>query len=573
MKNLRKSSRRAVSAMLTAVFLSQQTMVLSAFATNITNVQGNNGVYNINPTAVLKDSDIGLRKYERFELSKGDIANLIYKYGSKDVNTFLNLVDNTIRIDGIVNTMRNGNFDNGKAVFISPNGMVVGASGVLNVGSLGVYTPNQDVYNRYKNNPSKDFSALSDKNNVGSGSVQINGHVFAANDIDVVSSRVQVPGKVLAGTGNTAVFDGSKSADALFNSIVNTSNINSANSINASNAVPVQNVGKGSTNITNTGAQGINISGNIANHNGDININNTAGSVFAASTADISNSGGTLKIVNTGKGIYFVKGSDVTNNGNISMSNTGSEGTILSGTVNNTGNTNIDNKAGVLSVSGNLTNKGNAILTNSGEQLNISGTVKNTSGKLTLNNSGAKGLNLISTSNITSEGIEMTNSGAGGLNINGKVNNTGSATVTNTSAGVEGLYVKGTFTNKGSAEFKNDGRDGLNVEGTLTNSNGKLSMTNNGARGLNVTQKGSINAQGIEMTNNGANGLNVYGTVNNTGDGTYTNNAGALDVHESGKMSNKGGTAKYTNKGANGLVISGEINNEGTTIANNENDL
>ena len=584
MKNLRKSSRRAVSAMLTAVFLSQQTMVLSAFATNITNVQGNNGVYNINPTAVLRDSDIGLRKYERFELSKGDIANLIYKYGSKDVNTFLNLVDNTIRIDGIVNTMRNGNFYNGKAVFISPNGMVVGASGVLNVGSLGVYTPNQDVYNRYKNNPSKDFSALSDKNNVGSGSVQINGHVFAANDIDVVSSRVQVPGKVLAGTGNTAVFDGSKSADALFNSIVNTSNINSANSINASNGVisfastvgtavsgDVQNVGKGSTNITNTGAQGINISGNIANHNGDININNTAGSVFAASTADISNSGGTLKIVNTGKGIYFVKGSDVTNNGNISMSNTGSEGTILSGTVNNTGNTNIDNKAGVLSVSGSLTNKGNATLTNSGEQLNISGTVKNTNGKLTLNNSGAKGLNLISTSTVTSEGIEMNNSGAGGLNINGKVNNTGNAKVTNTSAGVEGLNINGTFTNKGVAEFKNDGRDGLNVTGTLTNTNGKLSMTNNGARGLNVTQKGSVNAQGIEMANNGANGLNVYGTVNNTGDGTYTSNAGALDVHETGKMSNKGGTAKYTNKGANGLVISGEVNNEGTTIANNEN--
>ena len=42
-------------------------------------VQGDNGVFNINPTA--KNGDMGFRKYEKFDLSAGDIANLIMKYG------------------------------------------------------------------------------------------------------------------------------------------------------------------------------------------------------------------------------------------------------------------------------------------------------------------------------------------------------------------------------------------------------------------------------------------------------------------------------------------------------------
>ena len=184
MKNLYKNSGKAISAILAALFLGQQSMVVPVFATEITNVTGNNGVYNINPESVIKNTDIGYRKYQNFDLSKGDIANLIYKYGNGDINTFINLVDNTIKIDGIVNSMRNGNFYNGKAIFVSPKGMVVGASGVLNVGSLGVYTPNNAVYNKYKNNPTSDLSALRDEKNVGEGSVKINGRAYAANDAD-----------------------------------------------------------------------------------------------------------------------------------------------------------------------------------------------------------------------------------------------------------------------------------------------------------------------------------------------------------------------------------------------------
>src|SRR5574344_2888162 len=116
--------------------------------------------------------------------------------------------------------MRDGNFYNGKAVFVSPNGMVVGSSGVINVGSLSVVTPNADTYNYYKANPSSDLSGL--YNNVANSSVTINGKVFATNNVDVTTGNINVTGNVLAGTGNNSAITTNSQADALFNNLVNT---------------------------------------------------------------------------------------------------------------------------------------------------------------------------------------------------------------------------------------------------------------------------------------------------------------------------------------------------------------
>ena len=41
---------------------------------------------------------------------KGDIANLIFKYGTENVSKFVNLVDNQVNINGLVNSMRDGKF-------------------------------------------------------------------------------------------------------------------------------------------------------------------------------------------------------------------------------------------------------------------------------------------------------------------------------------------------------------------------------------------------------------------------------------------------------------------------------
>ena len=51
--------------------------------TDITGVTGNNGIFNINPTEV--HGGAGFRQYENFKLSEGDVANLIFNYGEKNV--------------------------------------------------------------------------------------------------------------------------------------------------------------------------------------------------------------------------------------------------------------------------------------------------------------------------------------------------------------------------------------------------------------------------------------------------------------------------------------------------------
>src|SRR5574344_1474032 len=175
--------------------------VTCAGATNISGVTGNNGIYNINPEHV--NGTVGYRQYQNFELSKGDIANLMYQYGTRDIQSFLNLVDNQVKIDGIVNTMKGNNFYNGHAVFISPKGMVVGSSGVLNVGSLSVMTPDSESYEKYKSDLKRPSLIADYKSRLGegTGSVNIDGKVLARNFVDINAADVNVSQNALVMSG------------------------------------------------------------------------------------------------------------------------------------------------------------------------------------------------------------------------------------------------------------------------------------------------------------------------------------------------------------------------------------
>ena len=80
--------------------------------------------------------------------------------------------------------LRDGNFVNGNAIFVSPNGMVIGESGVLNVGSLSIVTPTQEAYNKFTGNGQYYAPILSAPgtpeyaeimNSMGGGTVTVNG--------------------------------------------------------------------------------------------------------------------------------------------------------------------------------------------------------------------------------------------------------------------------------------------------------------------------------------------------------------------------------------------------------------
>lgn len=94
---------------------------IGALASEISGVTPNGNTYNIEASKV--SGSTGFRHYDKFNLSQGDVANLIYKNYDK----FVNLVNSQISINGLLNTINaNGGFFNGHAIFVSPLGMVVG---------------------------------------------------------------------------------------------------------------------------------------------------------------------------------------------------------------------------------------------------------------------------------------------------------------------------------------------------------------------------------------------------------------------------------------------------------------
>ncbi|MBR1461424.1 leukotoxin LktA family filamentous adhesin, partial [bacterium] len=557
--------KKSIALTLSALFITMQMLPLKAIATEITGVTGNNGVYNINPTDWITGTDIGYRKYTNFDLSQGDVANLIFQYGPHDIETFINMVDNKININGIVNSMRDGSFYNGKAIFVSPNGMIIGASGVLNVGSLGVYTPTTSVYNNYKNNPNGDFSTLTSSNN--NGYVTVNGKVIATNDIDIYSGNINVNSNagMLAGTGNNQIIVSNVKAEDMFNNLVNTRNINKADSIINSNgnirlsstvgtAIDgiVNNYGRGNTTIINSGSKGIKITGRTENHNGDYNILNKNGDIQISGT--VANRRGTMDITNNGNSINLTSKGKIDNSNTLKITNNGKGGMHLNGTVTNSGNSNILNTAGSLNIGGSFNNTNNTVITNNGSgNLTITGKIDN--GKdLNITNNGKELLLAKGATIKNGNDIKITNSGIGGMQLSGSVNNGRNATVINKAGG---LNIGGSFANNnGDSTFENTGNEAFNVTGTVTNKGGTLNMYNKNDS-LNIAKGATVsNTNYTHIKNDGYNGLNIGGTIINGGN-ILVENTGTKGLNITGKI-NADGSIMTSNIGQNGTYLASE---------------
>ena len=535
MRQSGKNQKRTIAVLLTGLFMVQQTMGLSVFAAStisgVTN--GGSGSFNIDPTN--KNNGTGFRHYQDFNLGQGDVANLNFA----DINTFVNMVDNQVVINGIVNSVRGNGFYNGKAVFISPNGMVVGASGVLNVGSLGVYAPNSIDYTNLKNSPSAATLAEATENASNGGApITINGKVITAGNVDLVGGQIDIAKNagIVGGVNlnQMTIQTSEQQATALFNNLVNTDNLANGNNFTSD--------ATGQIRITSN--KGVNVAGNIINYATggeyqDANSTNYSGILIN------SHNGSTPEGDAITSGIN-VSGNIVNTKGLVEFNNNGGD-LDISGNIKNNGTTHIYNQP--LAQYSDATKNEN-IAKNSG--INITGKI-DTKGNLRIENRGGKGLNISGTVNhegdsFVQNGYSSENDIMGYGKNNEKLDNTGA------------LNIGGTFNTTGNAEFLNTeyGQDGLNVTGNVT-TGGKATYTNKGAAGLNVKQGGAIkSSQGLEMTNYGVGGLNITGSANNTGKATVTNHSGRLTV--GGTFTNNG-DATFVNNGTE-LNVSGTVSNE-----------
>lgn len=555
--------------------------VSGAFAaTDITGVTGNNGVFNITPDKL--NGEVGYRKYDNFNLSAGDIANLIYKYGnSRDINTFINLVQNGVKIDGILNTMRDGNFYNGQAVFITPGGMAVGASGVLNVGSLSVITPTNDAYNSLKSEyASNNFANI---NNISSllnkssnvGNISIDGKILAREGVQLRGGQINVGanGAIINGITSTQAFTdratAATQAEALFNNLVNTNGIKTASAFT-----------KNGSNIQIKSSTGVDIAGKVIN-----------------GAADAS-------------GITSAQG-----NSGVFITNSGSNGTKISGLVQSTHELNVFNKAGDMTINGTLKNEGaNLNVSNKGGNVAIGGTLSSDRDIAVTNNSSTGSLAFSGTAKGAN--ANFVNEGAGGMNVTGAVSGTkarfinrgGKLVIANTADKVAADRVDVVNYGDGGASI-----GGINAENGLyvVNHKGNLSVDGHVTTGddatisirnaetagkLAVGSNGHVDGQGkVALRNQGANGMTIDGKVTNdnalgNAETSIINENGALLVN--GKINNNGnmaikntgsgmlisknavvtneGQLKVKNYGAGGMTIVGDINNTGNVTFYND---
>lgn len=555
--------------------------VSGAFAaTDITGVTGNNGVFNITPDKL--NGEVGYRKYDNFNLSAGDIANLIYKYGnSRDINTFINLVQNGVKIDGILNTMRDGNFYNGQAVFITPGGMTVGASGVLNVGSLSVITPTNDAYNSLKGEyASNNFANI---NNISSllnkssnvGNISIDGKILAREGVQLRGGQINVGanGAIVNGITSTQAFTdratAATQAEALFNNLVNTNGIKTASAFT-----------KNGSNIQIKSSTGVDIAGKVIN-----------------GAADAS-------------GITSAQG-----NSGVFITNSGSNGTKISGLVQSTHELNVFNKAGDMTINGTLKNEGaNLNVSNKGGNVAIGGTLSSDRDIAVTNNSSTGSLAFSGTAKGAN--ANFVNEGAGGMNVTGAVSGTkarfinrgGKLVIANTADKVaadrvdvvnygnggasigginaeNGLYVvnhKGNLSVDGHVTTGDDATISIrNAEtaGKLAvgsnghvDGQGKVALRNQGADGMTidgkVTNDNALgNAETSIINENGA--LLVNGKINNNGNMAIKNTGSGMTISKNAVVTNEG-QLKVKNYGADGMTIVGDVNNTGNVTFYND---
>lgn len=187
-----------------------------------TNLIGANGslAHVANIYAADAYNGVGVNAFKHFELGNNQIANLYFKTSPTDtnvLNTLVNTVENRISISGTVNAIRNNKIG-GNLYFLSPKGMVVGSTGVINAGSLTVMTSGNTF-----GSAKAAAQAITDKSWGGldsNASIDIHGKINTATGIDLRAAYINVnkasgsdiapalkTGVVFANTVNTIEID------------------------------------------------------------------------------------------------------------------------------------------------------------------------------------------------------------------------------------------------------------------------------------------------------------------------------------------------------------------------------
>ena len=251
--------------------------------------------------------------FSRFNVGNGQTVNLLLPGGTSNL---LNLVrDERSQLNGVMNAYKDGRIG-GNVFFLNPHGVVVGAGGVLNVGSLTIATPTIQFMDTLI-----DSSGVVNGVAVGyvlaghvplsdSGLIQVKGRINAASDLNLAAGQVAVDGGAHVIAGAQALVS--------FADLVNIAGVATASTVEVKNGV-VRISASGAVNIAGQvatdGVDGVN-AGVIDVHAGS-NIDLATGADVSANGQGIASSGGNIKLYAEGDATLDA-GARVAANGGVS---------------------------------------------------------------------------------------------------------------------------------------------------------------------------------------------------------------------------------------------------------------
>lgn len=233
-------AKKVLAAVTAFSVMGQPFAVLASTVTRVPGAAGgdirfDNGKANIYAEQLVNNNQIAVNRFDQFQISAGDIANMYFKTGKEETitaGTLVNFVNNHIDVSGTVNAIKD-NAIGGNLFFLSSSGMAVSNTGVINAGSLTVMTPTQDFMKEILGDELHDFhtdtfseqwdhiSSMEIPINA-SGTITVEGKVNAPDSIRMKSAHIQVGSRENKGVGQTALL---QTGTIDFSNLVNTGNV------------------------------------------------------------------------------------------------------------------------------------------------------------------------------------------------------------------------------------------------------------------------------------------------------------------------------------------------------------
>ena len=169
-----------------------------------TEIVTNGNHTDIKSNTTVGGGSVGVNTFGKFNVENGEVVNL-HLIGSQ--TKLINLIydSSPSQINGIVNSYMNGKIG-GNVLFANPNGFVIGADGVFNVGSLTLVTPTQQSMESFINDIGSETPSFNETQLNKLISFSFNGDNYlvcgdTSNPIKLEKSLIEISGKINSANG------------------------------------------------------------------------------------------------------------------------------------------------------------------------------------------------------------------------------------------------------------------------------------------------------------------------------------------------------------------------------------